>query len=607
MPQLKRFFFHSVMNYINLSLFTIVGIALISIFFSFWITDKTDNDASAINLSGTMRMQTFQIGMALNDAPSDVPALIKELDKTWTNPLFTHIIRNDDQDTLNAIFKSGYMQWFEVVKPAIKDDLTQLKHNSDLYALLGAQVLITDALVDELQANAESKIKNLRSLQLFSLLITTLVGSFVFYLLKNRVEAPLTNLTEIATEMSKGNIKQHIHAKGTDELAILGQTFNQLSRSISETYEELEARVAERTQELQQNNTSLSFLFNIAREVLENNKQELDYNAHITALSNILNESSIELCLFTQQGELPYLSIDSSDPNHKCLTRTCADCKGIAPFDTVQAIGISHRYPIVEGQKQYGVIQVRSNEHKPLETWQDTLLRSTADQFAIALSLSETKNQEHRLAMLNERTVIARELHDSLAQSLSYLQIQVTRLKKTREKNAFELQEPIIEELRGGLSSAYRQLRELLTTFRLKIDNDGLQGTIEQIAELIRQQTDMEVTLSYELNDLPLKAIEEIHLMQITREASQNAIHHSKGNNLAIRLFQHEDKSIELCIKDDGVGLHESAEKLNHYGLTIMQERSRDLNGDIRIENRNGKGTRVALRFRPMYLEEQAS
>jgi two-component system, NarL family, nitrate/nitrite sensor histidine kinase NarX len=604
MPQLKRFFFHSVMNYINLSLFTIVGIALISIFFSFWITDKTDNDANAINLSGTMRMQTFQIGMALNDSPSDVPTLVELLDKTWSDPLFTHIIRNDDQDALHAIFQSGYMQWFEVVKPAIENDLSQQKHNPDLYALLGAQVLITDALVDELQANAESKIKNLRSLQLFSLLITTVVGSFVFYLLKNRVEAPLTNLTEVAAEMSKGNIKQHIHATGSDELAILGQTFNQLSRSISETYEELETRVADRTKELQQNNTSLSFLFNIAREVLENNKQELDYNAHIKTLAQILDEGSIELCLFTHQGELPYLSIDSSDPKHKCLTKACADCKGIAPFDTVQALGVSHRYPIIEGQKQYGVVQVRSSEHKPLEAWQDTLLRSTADQFAIALSLSETKNQEHRLAMLNERTVIARELHDSLAQSLSYLQIQVTRLKKAQEKSAFELQEPIIEELREGLSSAYRQLRELLTTFRLKIDHDGLQGTIEQIASLLRQQTDMEIALSYELNDLPLRAIEEIHLMQITREASQNAINHSKGENLAIRLFQHQDKSIELSIEDDGVGIHDSPEKLNHYGLNIMQERSRDLNGRICIENRSEKGTRVAMRFMPMYLKD---
>ncbi|WP_438887220.1 histidine kinase, partial [Bacillus cereus group sp. Bce037] len=80
------------------------------------------------------------------------------------------------------------------------------------------------------------------------------------------------------------------------------------------------------------------------------------------------------------------------------------------------------------------------------------------------------EEQQH-VTLINERTIIARELHDSLAQSLSYLKMQVARLERMQQKEATkEAQSAVFDELRNGLNSAYRQLRELLTTFRLKLE-----------------------------------------------------------------------------------------------------------------------------------------
>lgn len=602
MNMARQSFIHSVMSYIYLSLFTIIGIALLSIFFSFWITEKTDSDAQAINLSGSMRMQTFHIGLALVSKGSDVPELIDKLNRTWNAPLFAHMNKEDDS-SLHLLFNTGYTHWTYITKPAIEQQLKTGMEDPELYALLKQQVMLTDQLVSGLQMEAEAKIRNLRTLQLLSLLITTIVGSLIFYLLKNRIEAPLGQLTQAARDIGAGNVRQQIHVEGRDELSLLAEAFNQMSRSISETYNELEDRVAQRTEELQRNNIMLEYLFGLARRVLDHQQEALDYQAIMHDLSVILKQPDIEMCLFTTKGELPYMQVEPSPDLGHCNKGQCYNCKGSAPFDSVESLGLAHKYPIIRNDKQYGIIRLKTSDLLPLSGWRDQLLRSTADQLAIALSLNETKEQGHRLAMLSERTVIARELHDSLAQALSYLKIQVTRLQKSHDAKKYELQQPILDELKEGLSSAYRHLRELLTTFRLKIDAEGLENALTNAIEQLAERTDMDVQLEYRLQNVPLSPMEEIHLMQIAREASQNAINHSEGQSLKVRLFQHDDNSIELSIEDDGKGLPDDPKKLNHYGLAIMQERSKHLQAELTITPTQPHGTTIQLRFMPDYLK----
>tara|TARA_R110002072_G_scaffold140765_1_gene285143 strand:- start:9044 stop:10888 length:1845 start_codon:yes stop_codon:yes gene_type:complete len=604
----KQQLIHSVMSYINLSLFTIIGITLISIFYSFWMTEQADTDAHAINLSGSMRMQTFHIGLIATHSPKDVPEFIEKLDNTWKSPLFTTnqdinvTAKSTDTDNLPSIFKLGYRHWFDVVKPHL---LKKPEDHDTLFSLLTKQVQLTDKLVNRFQYEAESKIRRLRTFQLIAMLITTLVGSLIFYLLKNKVETPLSRLTEAAKRIRDGYIQQHIHIPGKDELALLAKAFNQMSQSISETYQQLENRVESRTKELQQSNTILEYSFSVARKVLEDQDKSLDYTEIIHDLSTILMVEDVELCLFTEQGEQPYLQLEPDVEKHPvCDKRTCGNCKGDAPYNTINMLGFVYKYPVIHLGKQYGVITVRPQKGKALLFWQQKLAQSSADQLSIALSLQETKEQEHRFAMLSERTVMARELHDSLAQSLSYLKIQITRLQKSHDMQKYELQQPIINELSEGLSSAYRHLRELLTTFRLKVDDSGLKGAIEKSVKQLKARTDMEIDFQYKLTNVPLNPTEEIHLLQIMREASQNAVNHSKGSLLKIHLQEQQNKQIQLVVEDNGVGLSNNPEKLNHYGLEIIKERSRSLGGDLKVRSSQEglKGTCINLRFEPAYL-----
>jgi two-component system nitrate/nitrite sensor histidine kinase NarX len=595
------------MNYIHLSLILIIGITLLTIFISFWITEQADTDAQAINLSGSMRMKTYHIGLALRDAPLSVNELMSTLDDTWTNQLFSYVRTSKQQTDLSDALSVGSNHWFNVVRPR----LISTPQSSEIYALLTKQVELTDDLVNKFQQEAEMKIRNLRTFQLISFLITTLVGCLIFYLLKNRIETPLKRLSKAAEKIRDGDTEQDIEVEGKDELSMLAVTFNQMSKSITETYKQLETRVEERTAALQQSNTVLTFSFGLARKMLDIQTQSFDYQRTLQDLAEVLDFKDLELCLFTSEGERPYFHIDPNKDNAKLCTKTsCNTCKGGDPFNAIETLGFSSKFPIGRNNRQYGVINVIRLDGTPLPPWQDQLLRSSADQLAIALSLQETKEQEHRLAMLSERSVIARELHDSLAQSLSYLKIQVARLQKSHNMQKFELQQPIIDELREGLSAAYRHLRELLTTFRLKIDDEGLEGAILQTVNQLKERSDMDIQLNYALKDVPLSPSEEIHVLQILREASQNATNHSQGKILEISLTQLKDKTIELIIKDDGIGLPESPEKLNHYGLAIIKERSHHLGATLKVnsllknDTHNGN-TEIQINFTPSYLTEQ--
>ena len=375
-----------------------------------------------------------------------------------------------------------------------------------------------------------------------------------------------------------------------------------MSQSIRKNVDELELRVADRTNELSRKNKILKLLFETAKSTIENSTQPLNYQHIMDDLCDLLEVQDVELCLFTSRGKLPYLQVAPDHFNHHhCKQTNCDNCQGDAPFEVVTQLGFCQKYPIKREDIQYGVINVRSNGVPALPIWKIELLKSVADQLAIALSLAEIKDQERRLAMLDERTVIAQELHDSLAQSLSYLQIQVTRLQKTHDKEKFSLQQPIIDELREGLSSGYRHLRELLTTFRLKIDAGGLESALQKTVQQLSERCSMTITLNDQLTNTPLSPMEEIHLVQIAREASQNAVNHSQGKTLAISLLQQTDKSIKLLIEDDGIGLPPDPEKLNHYGLAIIKERCRHINGKLTIDTSTKKGTSVIIEFMPEY------
>lgn len=137
--------------------------------------------------------------------------------------------------------------------------------------------------------------------------------------------------------------------------------------------------------------------------------------------------------------------------------------------------------------------------------------------------------------------MIARELHDSLAQSLSYLKIQVSRLQSLLARGADRAAiEPVVDELREGLNGAYRQLREPPHHVPAEDGRPGLAAALAKTIAEFGGRGGVAIELDNRLANFLLSVNEEIHVLQIVREALSNVVRHAHATHAAVRLAQAE-------------------------------------------------------------------
>ncbi|WP_405263560.1 histidine kinase [Erwinia sp. AnSW2-5] len=256
--------------------------------------------------------------------------------------------------------------------------------------------------------------------------------------------------------------------------------------------------------------------------------------------------------------------------------------------------------------RQWQTLPLRQHPEQP--TWGELrwqadhhaspVMDSVASLLAHALEQWQAQQQVQSQLLLQERATIARELHDSLAQSLTFLRIQLVRLKRATAADA-SARQAIVEEFEQVLSTANRQLRELLTTFRLTIEPASLTHALEQVIAPLRPQSTATITLACPL-DVQLPAQQHIHVLQMVREALLNAVRHAHATEICISGDHHPVAGMTITINDNGVGMATLEEPEGHYGLNIMHERAALLNGELTITRHANGGTCVSLHFIPL-------
>ena len=196
------------------------------------------------------------------------------------------------------------------------------------------------------------------------------------------------------------------------------------------------------------------------------------------------------------------------------------------------------------------------------------------------------------LAQTQERNRIARELHDTLAHTLSSVSVQLEAIKALFERNPGEARKMLgqtLENTKNGLAETRRVLIDLRAS---ELESYGLTGAIRNLVQSAAERGGFkaEFHLDPEMDMLP----EDVAhcLYRVTQEASENVLRHSGARKIWVSLLP-ESSSVKLTVSDNGSGFELDELEKNHLGIRGMRERVEMLGGEFNVQSVQGQGTEV--------------
>jgi len=277
----------------------------------------------------------------------------------------------------------------------------------------------------------------------------------------------------------------------------------------------------------------------------------------------------------------------------------CGQFVGRPFFDDkkVEMIAVPLRYR----GKILGVYNLFTEQHGLVEREDvKNLLTSIGHHLGMAIEKARLDEEANLLSIMEERTRLANELHDSLAQSLASLKFQVRVLDELLHSGDESALWQELELIENSLDEAYTELRELIAHFRAPVDKRGLVPAVEQAVERFRRDSGTSAFLQLEWDEAKLPAEVDVQVLRIIQEALANIRKHSEANAVRVLMRAGKDGHYMVLIEDDGIGIQDreiDGGPGEHLGLKILQERSARIGGDLKIESEAGEGTRVILLF----------
>lgn len=546
-------------------LFIILIVAGVISSLSLAIMSSNKYDAEAINISGSLRMQSYRLLYEMQEQPESVETNLRRYHISLHSSALLEV---QNQFFTPNVLKHSYQnilqRWTNMEKYARQHDVKNYSNQLTDY------VADVDYFVFELQRFSEQKWILGVSVLFFAMWLILLMVSYVIWYTQREVVKPLHLMTKASMQVQMRQFN-HIPLDTTkqNELGTLARIFTQMSTELGQLYSRLEETVNEKTQKLRQTNRSLTTLYQSSQILNANTLND-------KVLSQVLDHILVS-------ENLKYIKVEVMGAEHWDIAFGTQDLDCSLQTETLSV-----------DNEEFGELSWQAGLPCP----DPRMMQNLAQMLGRALYFQKSLRQQEQLLLMEERSIIARELHDSLAQVLSFLQIQLTLLKHNLKKEGDSSKEQslvIIRDFEQALSSGYAQLRELLATFRLTIQEANLQLALEQVIDSLRSQTTMQMNVNCQLPSQSLNPQQLVHVLQIVREATTNAIKHSQGTAIEISAKINAEGEYEILVEDNGIGIQDLEEPEGHYGLNIMTERSRQLNAEFNIIRREQGGTQVKI------------
>lgn len=436
---------------------------------------------------------------------------------------------------------------------------------------------------------------------------------------------PLARLREWTGRMRAGNLKARVAEPQTGAFRELARDINGLGEMVAALSAEMESRVQKATHRIAQKTRSLEILCDVAATI--NTSRDLDQllRKFLEIISDVVEARAGLVRLLTGDGQLRLVASEGLDEevvererlvaagrcacgravSERALQSHCLQlCRGVVgrPIldcdERMEMVAV----PLTYRGRVLGIYNVFLERPLPFprEDLND-LLRNIGRHLGMAIDKAQLDEEAKRLSVMEERTLLAHELHDSLAQTLSSLRFQVRTLDETLQAGDQPAVRCHLSRITNSLDEANRELRELLTQFRAPMDHSGLVTAVEKVVDTFARDSGVDIFFQQEWHDSGLPANMEMQVLRIVQEALVNVRKHGQAHHVRVILRGDEIKRTGLIlIEDDGVGFKQTDMEDRpgeHLGLSIMQDRARRLGGALRVESEVGEGTRVLLAF----------
>lgn len=479
--------------------------------------DKEQRLNTLINDMNRRHQLLHQYQNQLANRNERIDRQIKRIEQRWQNELLPLLLNNDAQGFYKASLP--YVQ----------------------------QV---DAVVSQLQYRNERRQSQQQLFQLFFLGLMVLVMLAVIAELRKKALAPIQNLVKAKESFKSGQLDTRVAIKGYSEFEELGLSFNDMVSTIEKNHLYLESEVQSKTAHLTQANQVLALLYDFAKYLTTSQVSIVELNRLIADFGKIIPDLEFTLCLKNDLlDNQDAIAIHSSALRELCSTSTCDSCliktnaytesfdirhqkyqygelrvrpkslgisqslnisrstaetpitDNIAPSDFLkQGAAPNSRIPLIEELNAFSeseqLPEAEQIATKALISDNKEAIIALTNLISTAMFLLHQRQHEHQIILLEERATIARELHDSLAQSLSYLKIQVTILEKRLNHTHCDSPDLVlvtdsILKIKEGLTSAYQHLRDLLVTFRLSLNDDSFDEALHNSADEFAKKEDL--------------------------------------------------------------------------------------------------------------------
>jgi len=613
--------------------------ALCLILATLYVGHQMEGGAAAINEAGAERMRTYRIAYLLdqsagagNSARRDELLMSARTELEAFETAMALLEQGDPgrplflprEPRLRSEMQSLHQQWDAYLRPLMQGVMDARDSAERQHQLEQLDKAVRDfvPMINRLVLRIEKS--NSRNTELMWLFQNALVGFaligtlFLVYVFKFLVIRPVEKLKQGMDSMAAADFGVRLPVESGDEFGELAQGFNRMADRLRGFYGTLEQRVADKTRDIEEKNRELAVLYEIAayltetaelkgvcRGVLEKLCTLLDADAAAVRLINA-EKQELEIIASTGLSE-QFLRAEESLPLGTCLCGKAA-VSGSSVVDKPADLNGLQLNCIHDGLTGMAAIAIKSKNHvigifniffrspRVLAHNEVQLLEAVGQHLGISIDNLRLAVREKEMAVSEERNMLAQELHDSIAQSLAFLNIQAQMLHGSLDNGQMAAAREELGRMREGIQESYDNVRELLVHFRIKVEHADLDDAIMSALEKFEGQTGIRTSFRKCGGGVVPSATSMIQVLHIIQEALSNARKHAQATLVEIEMRCGGEPSIK--VRDNGRGFDPETIFENggsHVGIGIMRERAHRIGAHLRVESTPGDGTCVTL------------